>query len=298
MKLLNQSFASAVYSFRTMFLAVCLAGPGLRCAAQTYNLHQNNSTADIDVASGPGGMLNWYVDGVNQLYQSWFYYRVGSSGPEYPIENLDSTPTINSYVNIPGLSRLTVTYADANYSINTLYLLTGQAAGSGKSTINETITVTNASTSGTVTFHLFQYSDFDLGGVSGGQSAQYYTNSINGQYYKVIQTDGSRSVTETITTANPAIGHFEAGVFNSTLASLTDGNPTTLSDTTVAGVGDVTFAYEWDVVLAPGGSFQISKILAIVPEPSSAALMLLGMAGLRLMRRGRPAASATGSSGN
>lgn len=248
--------------------ALSVATFTIQSNAQIYNLHQNNSSVDINLATGPGGMSNWLVDGVNQLNQSWLYYRIGSTGPEFPIENLNATPSINSYVNVPGLSRLDLTYANAANSVRTLYVLTGNTSGSGKSIINETITVANGSAASEV-FHLFQYSDFNLGGVAGGQSAQFYANGINGQLYKVIQSSGGASVTETITTADPAVGHVEANLSPLTLASLTDGNPTTLDDVTSIGPGDATFAYEWDVTLAPGASFQISKILSIVPEPSS-----------------------------
>jgi hypothetical protein len=113
-------------------------------------------------------------------------------------------------------------------------------------------------------------------------------NDVTGQYYRVTQVGGGASVTETINSAAPPIGHFEAGIYDQTLLSLTDGNPTTLSDTVFAGPGDVTFAYQWDVVLGPGGSFQISKLIA-VPEPSSATLALTGILLLGLLNRKRRA---------
>jgi hypothetical protein len=240
----------------------------------------------VDVASGPGGASQWTVDGLNQLNRQWFYYRVGASGPEMPVESINATPTINVFNNGATLSRLDVTWANADYSVRTLFQLVGNTAGTGKANLNETITVANTSADNIV-FHLFQYSDFNLAGSAGGQSAQYYQNGI-GEYYKVIQSDGFWSVTETAT--SPAgLGHFEAALSGITLGSLTDANPTTLSDSQTAGVGDVTFAYEWDVTIAPGGSFQISKLIAVVPEPSTVALLVSGLFAWQVLRRGRQA---------
>ena len=105
------------------------------------------------------------------------------------------------------------------------------------------------------------------------------------QYYKALQTDGSHTVTEVVNSASPPISHFDAQLANVTLASLTDGSPTTLSDSTSAGPGNVTFAYQWDVTLANTGSFQLSKLLTIVPEPSIFSLIIAALATAHTMRR-------------
>ena len=289
MKILERSFVSrARLTFNGALFAFLFAGFAIQSGAQVYTLTNHDSVAKFDVASGPGSMFNWTVDGVNQLNQSWFYYRVGSSGPEYPIENINGTPTINSYVNIPTLSRLHITYANSSLSVETLYILNGNSAGSGKANLSETVTVINGGAS-SLDFHFFEYSDFNLENTAGGQSIQFVTNSVNGQYYKAIQTSGDgASVTETITSASPPIGGYEAALYNQTLSSLLDGNPTTLDGVTNAGPGDVTFAYEWDVNLAPGASFQISKLLALaVPEPSSMALISSGLLVLAMLHRRR-----------
>jgi hypothetical protein len=53
----------------------------------------------------------------------------------------------------------------------------------------------------------------------------------------------------------------------------------------------VVYAYEWDVILAasgnPGSSLTISEIQAVVPEPSSVALVASGMLVLALLYRRR-----------
>jgi hypothetical protein len=287
MKILQQTFVRKMRSFQCMLVVLSLAGYAVQSQGQSYTLNNNNSLVNIDVGSGPGGMSTWQVDGVNQLNLQWFYYRIGTSGPEYPIENLDSTPTISSSGNT-----LSATYDNGIISVKVNYILTGGSTGSGSSGVAETITLKNISGSA-LDFHFFQYSDFNLLGALGGQSVQYYTNA-NGQYYKAVQSSGGWTVTEKITSAAVPIGHVEAGVFANTYTSLTDGSPTILGDIYSAGPDNVTFAYEWDLALTASGSGAtkiISKTLElVVPEPSGLALMVSGILTMAVLRRGRRAA--------
>ncbi len=286
MKTLKKPFVSGIRSWPCVLLVLTLAGSAVQSHAQIYTFSHKNSSMGIDVGSS-AGIFSWQVDGVSQLAQSSLFYRVGALGPEAGIQNI-SAPTVNQYLNNASFRLLDVTYANSDYSVRTVYSFAGNDPGTGKANLSETLTVANSSAAN-MDFHFYQYSDFDLGGVPGGQSVQFSQNTVNGQYYKATQTDGSRSMTETINSAVPPIGHYEAAFFNQTLVKLNDGNPTTLNDNVSAGPGDVTFAYQWDVTLAPGGSFQISKLIAVVPEPSVSALALTGLLALRLIRRRRQA---------
>src|SRR5215467_8123724 len=105
--------------------------------AQTYGITNGNSFALID-ANHQAGMNNWTVDGVNQLYQQWFWYRIGTHGGESSIDTL-SAPTVSS--SGPGL--LSTTYASSKLSVQVDYALHGGAAGSGMSDMSETITLRN-----------------------------------------------------------------------------------------------------------------------------------------------------------
>lgn len=274
MKIHQKSFAGKTGYCKYALLTLSVAGLVIQSKAQPYTINNNNSALDINVASGPGGVNNWKIDGVDQLNLQWFYYRVGSVGPEHPIESISSTPTVST-----GSKSLDVTYANAAYSVRTVYSLTGGSIGSGTGQLNESVTLNNISAS-PLDFHFFQYADFNLGNVTGGQTVNFYQNG-SGLFYKSIQGDGTRTLTETVTPAS----HIEAALYNQTLASLTDGNPTILNDNASAGVGNVTFTYEWDVTLAPGGSFIISKLIGVVPEPSSLALISCGMLALAISRR-------------
>ncbi|MCX5684194.1 MAG: PEP-CTERM sorting domain-containing protein, partial [Planctomycetota bacterium] len=93
----------------------------------------------------------------------------------------------------------------------------------------------------------------------------------------VQQSDGSTTVAETVVT--PAPLHTEVGAYNATLLKLTDTNPDNLDDSTgPVGPADATWAFQWDVTVAPNSTVQISKDKNIVPEPATVGLMGMGLA--------------------
>ena len=163
--------------------------------AQDTTIANKNASLSVNTNVG-GGVIDLNVDGVDYLKNQWFYHRVGTGGPESPIQSIDSSPDV-AITTLSSFSRLNLTYANSSYSILTSLRLTGNTPGSGRANLNEDITVQNL-TASPLDFHFFQYSDFDLFGISGGQSVQFLQNSANGAYYKAFQTDGSRSVTEKI----------------------------------------------------------------------------------------------------
>lgn len=240
-------------------------------AADILMAHKN---ATVGVNTN-GTVASWTIDGVNQLAGQSFFYRVGNAGGESLLSGISGTPSV-SLTQIPNvISSLDITYANAAYSVRTLFHLTGSTPGSGKANLNQTLTIQNLS-GAPLDFHFFQYSNFDLGGVALGQTAAVNFDALL-QPYKIAQTDGVRTVTETVNVNTAPVGHFQTSFAPSGLVSLLDGNPTTLNDVLATGPGDVEFAYQWDVVLAPNEALTISKLLGVVPEPATAALLLLGL---------------------
>lgn len=220
-------------------------------------LTSGNSTAFIQTGSS-SGMSNWTVDNVNQLFQQWFWVREGSRGGETALNDI-SAVTAAQYA--PGIANLT--YANASYSVSVTYTLTGGAAGTHTSDIAESINITNKTTS-VLDFHFFQYSDFDLNGVTTDQTATMVNANT------VQQSSGGLIMNETV--ATPAPTHHEMGLYPTTLTSLGDANPTTLNDANSAGPGDATWAFQWDASIAGNGSLIISKdkrLSSVVPEPAS-----------------------------
>lgn len=242
-----------------------------------FTLVDDNSIAQFNTGS-QSNAYSWVVDGTDQLAQQAFWYRVGNSAEQslhlLPIAGEGATDTnFDSDVD-----NLFVRYLSAGlFKVEVNYRLDGGAPGSFDSDITEQISITNLSGS-SLDFHFFQYSDFDLNGTAGNDGV-IFTNPN-----AVRQFDGVLAMTETVITPIP--NHREADFFANTLGKLNDGVATTLNDAPPYGFplgpGDMTWAYQWDVVIPAGGSFQISKDKQItgVPEPSSFALA--GLAGIAI----------------
>jgi hypothetical protein len=268
-------------NLKTLFLGIGLSALAfessmLPVGAQIVTLADNNSIAQIDTGSS-AGMFNWTVNGVNQLAQQWFWYRVGSAGPETPINTI-SAPSITT----PNARTLYTRYNNGSLGVEVDYVLTGFSISSGQSHITETISLTNSSAS-SLALHFYQYSDFDLNGQTGGDTITLGKN-LSGLFNEALQTKGNVSMHET--TVTPGANHGEAALFNSTLVKLNNGSPDDLSDVAGPLTGDATWALQWDFVLAPGSSFAISKEkILTVPEPTVLTLISVGLVGLVLRRR-------------
>ncbi|MFZ1073829.1 MAG: PEP-CTERM sorting domain-containing protein [Verrucomicrobiia bacterium] len=245
-------------------------------SAQIYTLTSGNSSASINLGS-QAGMYNWSVDGQNQLNQQWFWYRVGSSGPEASIDTI-GMPTVQAY----GTSILDTTYTSSKFSLSVDYTLTGGAPGSGVSDLSETIVIQNL-TSSALPLYFFQYADFNLGGTPNNDSGNLDKTSKG--FNQVNQYDGVCHLGENVDTvvSHPAT-YAEVANDNSILNSLNNSTPTTLNDN-MSTTGNVKWALEWvpSGGIAPGGTYIISKdlnisgVVAPVPEPSTWSLILLGL---------------------
>lgn len=248
--------------------------------ATTYTLTNRNSTVTVDDSSA-SGMYNWTVDGTDILYQQWFWYRIGSTGGESSIDTLPLLSAENTD------RSLILTYGSATgLEIEISYFLTGGLAGTHRGDVAETININNNGRS-PLDFHFFQYSDFDLNRTDLVDAVQINPGLQSVRQYPVPATTGP-VLSETVLTPRPS--HAEANYYANTLSSLNDGSPTTLNDVLNAGPGDVTWAFQWDVTLGAGGSFQISKDKNLAPVPEPATLALLGGVMVLLARRFRKAA--------
>jgi hypothetical protein len=267
-------------SISLLFLAIFVSP----ARGQIYGVTNGNSYALINSTS-QAGMFNWTVDGVNQLYQQWFWYRIGNKGGENSIDALGA-PTVTS----AGPGMLSTVYANSKLSVKVDYALHGGSAGSGAADMAEIITLRNISTA-TLNLHFLQYSDFDLLGNPANDHVQLSGQA--GNYTGALQWDGDLNngqFSANITVTGAA--HAEATFWSVLLNELTDSKPTTLADTVgvVGSGGDVDCAFQWDWSIAGGGSvtLDVDKNLTlpvnIVPEPSAAALLSLGLIGAAFIR--------------
>jgi hypothetical protein len=254
-----------------------------RATGAVVQLIDNNSVVDFDTSSQLNSQ-NWLVEGVDQLHQQAFWYRVGNAAEQ----SLDTVPHLANAVNAnfnPGLDTLNIRYTQAgSFQIDVAYTLSGGAPGSGSSGLTENITIKNL-TASPLDFHFFQYSDFDLAGTAANDGVIFTNGNA------VQQFDGVLAFSETVVTTAPS--HRELGLQPATLNKLNDGVATTLSDTPVGlpvGPGNVTWAYQWDFSIPANGSVNIGKAKNVnyVPEPGSALLIslsALALFGMRSRRR-------------
>ncbi len=287
-KFLKKHLSNRVRLYRNTLFVLLVALPAVRSEAQTVTVPSPNGLITLQATlSGAGsGLSDWQFNGASQLNQQWFYYSLGS-GAVNSIDQIASPSAINNHGGpAPFLS---ATYANSNISVTAKFQINNLP------TLSDTLTIQNSSTT-TQTFHFYQFSDFDLGGVAGSQNVQFSANGGQANY-QVNQTGlGGVSLQGLLVGASAPLGSAQAGL--STTFGLANGNPApTLDNVTLfAGPGDAVYAYEWDQTLAPGASFQVTELqtLSVVPEPSCVALMGCGM--LALLYRFRPGKQRNGGS--
>lgn len=260
-----------------MKLLITVAAVGLSSLALAQiTLVNGNSTATIDPTSVEPtirrGMNSWEVDGVDQLFQQWYWFRVGN-GPERSIDTI-SAPIVNQ----TGLNSVTITYTANTWSMDLFVTLVGGTNGSGTADVSEIVRITNRGTSA-LDFHLFEYDDFDIGGTFGNDTATRLDAS------SIRQSDGLTSVT---VGAVPAASHWQIAEVPTVFDILDDGLASNLSDSgSPTGPGDVAFGFQWDATVAAGGSWIMSKnkVVSTVPEPATMAVLGLGAAFLARRRK-------------
>ena len=261
-----------------LFLSASISLGLLSTAAvgNLITLMDGNSVVKIDpdpTSTGVKGVNSWSVNGVNQLQQQWFGYKIGSSTLA-SIDTLASSGgsmTTTTAAEFPGIASITYSNTGQGLSINVTYVLTGGSSLDGQSDLGESIKIINTST-GPQTIHFIQASNFDLEGTPGGDSLKS-SMGFDGKVNAMRQTKGGglgASKMETVVT--PAVDLYL---------------PLPLS---LPGPDDTGCWFQWDRTIPAGGTFLISQdnLLNVVPEPSTFALLLgagLGLIGYVWRRR-------------
>ena len=244
--------------------------------AALYTLEDQNSTVDVEADSDEGAS-SWVVDGTDHMEQQWFWVRLGD-GPEQPINAIDDDGPLVSHQDNdfdPGNESLQLRYEGFGLQIDVSLELAGSAQGTGVSQLIEAITIHNTG-EGELDLHFYQYVDLDLAG-----TAQDDTVEMN-LPFGVTQIDSLGWVSEAADTPIPQ--RYEAGLVPTIINKLNDNDADDLANLPGPTTGDVAWAFQWDISLAPEGSFIISKSKRlVVPEPATLGLLLLG--GLIALKR-------------
>jgi hypothetical protein len=281
-----------------LFAAVAWLANGMAARASTISLTDANSTVVLDPGTS-SGVSSWTVDGVNQLYQQWFWYRVGNTDVQASIDTLGPATITQS-----NAAEATISYTGTNgLTIAVTYLLTGGASLSGAATLGESIAITNGGDSAQ-DVHFFQYSNFTLDDQPSGDYVQFKNANRVDQW----KGAGNEALSESVITPRP--NYRETGQIlptndpnynplydtlyrlnNTPGLTLREPDSNTLS--APLGPGDMTWSYEWDRSIAAGSSFLISKAKSLsgvvqpIPEPSSLILVVASLLSLAVVARRR-----------
>ena len=263
-------------AWRAWRFRVTLSAPTFICLLTTLAIasaaHASSQVTLSDLTSSvkfdsDNGLVEWKINGKNYLKQQWFWYRIGASGPEYSLDSLPDKQPVKSADNNfnTGIDTVSLRYADLaqGLQVDVVYVLSGVESGT-QSDITEAITIKNKRT-GPMSLHFFQYADLDLG----------EPDKITFPDGHSVRQEASTGVVACETVITPMPTYREANAEFITLASLIDLNPTIL-DGQASAEGQVTWAFQWDVTIPAGGSFQISKDKQITPEPGALTFLVLG----------------------
>jgi hypothetical protein len=258
--------------------------------AQNITMNDGGSSATLNLGGGTGnvGMNSWSVGGLNQLNQQWFWYSINGVVPQ-TIDNISAASVLTAN-GVDGINAVQSTYANSQLEVSITYVLSGNGVGSGSADLMEYISLLNTSASQTFNLNFYQYSDFNL---LGGASDTVNISGGPGAYTGALQTTGTggTGIAELIDApdANFAEANYANAGVSSTLYKLNNDANLMLNDNQNAGPGDVTWALQWGATLNPGDVLNITKdkglSIQIVPEPSTVALIALGVSALGLTLR-------------
>ncbi len=266
---------------------------GVMCCAALALCHNRvlgdsiASDGNTSIAVNPGnstnpiGLYSWKVNGVEQAYEKWFWFRTAGSAYESSVDQLSLAVETNAKG-----CQLNLVYDAWFGAVDILYGVSSEPYGAGTSAFEERVTITNT-TASTLDLMWFEYTNFNVGATPQDELA-YHVPSLFFDYRSwpdvLIQQDGARMTG--VFSGTPASA-YEIALDPSLYQSLTDGGLTTLNNTPPSGVpigpGDLAHAMQYELSIEPGQSAQLYTLNVLIPEPATLSLLVLG--GLGLVRR-------------
>jgi hypothetical protein len=254
------TFQTAVHRVVTALAGISLAGP-----VSALTITSGSSSAIVDPES-VFGLSSWTIDGQEQIFEQWFWYRLQGMDSE---SSLDSLPLLDQQLSG---DRLELTYGSTDLGVGLAYTL---SAGSAWARLLEEITLINPGPE-PLSLAWFAEVDFDLNGTSLGDTA---FGGLGG----ITQADGGTGATVQASIGPSA---FQIAPSPFLFLSLTDDAPTTLDDSgSPSGLGDLSFAFQWNLVIPAGQSQTLTLTKEIVPEPGTWLLVGSGVAAWLAKRR-------------
>ncbi|MBS0659079.1 MAG: PEP-CTERM sorting domain-containing protein [Verrucomicrobia bacterium] len=261
-------------------------------AGNTIWSTQNQVSAILGSGFGSG---TYPVFTNNPMSRLLFYYRTEADNTNRLFSFVD-TPVVNFSGNTA-----TVTYNNAGPGVagtarfNAVFTFTLNSTGAGNAFLTTSLTVTaSAANTQARTFNFFQLLDLDVSG--NGADDNFNVNSSTAGSTVVRATDGTSNFIEV--TAN-GISRYEvstrANLYNNRIGNFGAGsgsaNFNQLAGTIEpAQSGDQALGLQWTALLNPGQSISWTSTVGFnttIPEPSTYALCLSGLAGGALWLRRR-----------
>ncbi len=205
---------------------------------------------------------------------------------QQPINTI-STATVFNFSNPASpLNDLGVTYSNSTLAVSVEYVLAGNGVGSGSADLTENLNIQNTGAS-SISLSFYQYSNFNL--LQNNMNSVTISSDANGYLGATQTTGGPGGMALRKSSKHHSQTMLRAALAGQTLANLNGNSYYTLNGNTSAGTGDVSWAFQWDAVIAPGGELDISKdkglSIQTVPEPTTMAFIALGLGAFGMARR-------------
>jgi hypothetical protein len=269
-------------------LAAASLVSGRSAEAATYTLEDTGLNSKIVIDSASGNIVDWFVEGVDQVFNRQYFFRIGTptlTNPELAVDdsnlNLASVNQLDTNFD-PGIDTVSMRFVDPNqtFQIITSTSLAAGLPGSNQTTFTESFRIDNLSRTTALQISIFLYADYDL------NSTDTDAGVLFGDPRTVSQGDAAGVLHESSVTVTPAL--IEASLYPALINLLNDGASDNLSGATSVGSGDGVYAFQWDIEIGPRRSWTLGNTNSItVPEASTTLLVGMGLAGGLLVARRR-----------